>query len=86
MQFLHQSNLVFSQQPLMCSSNQSRVAFVMSLCVEKAAAWSLTISLNNPALCLDYSAFTDEMRRIFDHPVKAKGAISQLLFLVQNQA
>ena len=57
-EFLNQCNLVFIQEPLAYSADQSCVC-VMSLCIEKAVAWSLAISLNNPALCLDYSAFTD---------------------------
>ena len=84
-QFLHQCGLVFSQQPLTYSSDQSCVAFIMSLCTEKAAAWSLVISLNNPALCLNYSAFTDEMLCAFDHQVKGKEATSQLLSPVQGE-
>ena len=55
----------------------------MSLCTEKAAAWSLTISLHNPTLCLDHSVFTDEMRRVFDHQVKE--VTSELLSLFQGE-
>lgn len=54
----------------MYASDQYCVAFFMSLCIEKAAVWFLAISLNNPALALDYSAITDKMGRVFEHPVK----------------
>lgn len=57
----------------------------MSLCVDKAAAWSVAISLNNPALCSDYQAFTAEMHRVFDHPIKGKEAVSQLPSVIQGR-
>ena len=84
-QFLHQCSLVFSQQPATYATDQSRIAFIMSLCSEKASAWALAISQHNPFLSSDYSAFTSEMRRVFDHPVKGKEAVSQLLSLSQGK-
>uniref|UniRef100_A0A8D3CPA5 CCHC-type domain-containing protein n=1 Tax=Scophthalmus maximus TaxID=52904 RepID=A0A8D3CPA5_SCOMX len=84
-QFLHQCSLVFSQQPATYATDQSKTAFIMSLCSDKASAWELAFSQHNPVLCSDYSAFTSEMRRVFDHPVKGKEAVSQLLSLNQGR-
>ena len=49
-QFLYRYNLFFSEQPLMHSSDRSHIAFIRSLCIEKATAWSPAISITNPAL------------------------------------
>ena len=35
-------------------------------------------------MSLDYSAFTEEMRKVFDHPVRGKGASQRLLRLCQG--
>uniref|UniRef100_A0A674P9V0 DUF4939 domain-containing protein n=1 Tax=Takifugu rubripes TaxID=31033 RepID=A0A674P9V0_TAKRU len=40
-QFLHQCQLVFTQQPLTYSTPQAKTAFVMSLLTGQAAAWSV---------------------------------------------
>lgn len=77
-QFLHQCNLVFSQQLATYSTDQSCITSIMSLCSDKAASWSLAISFNNPGLCLDFQAFTAEMQRVFDHSVKGRETVSQL--------
>ena len=84
-QFLHQCSLVFSQQPATYATDQSKIAFIKSLVSDKASAWSLAISQNNPSLCSDFKAFTSEMLRVFDHPVKGKEAVSQLLSLNQGR-
>ena len=83
-QFLHQCSLVFRQQPTTYSSDQSRVAFVMSLLSDRASAWALAISMNSSHLCSDFQAFSSEMRKVFDHPVKGREATSQLLSLRQG--
>lgn len=84
-QFLHQCSLVFSQQPATYATDQSKIAFIKSLVSDKASTWSLAISQNNPSLCSDFKAFTSEMLRVFDHPVKGKEAVSQLLSLNQGR-
>ena len=42
-QFIFQCSLVFEQQPLTYATDKSRVAFVMSLLSEKAAAWAVAL-------------------------------------------
>ena len=83
-QFLHQCSLVFNQQPATYFSDQSKIAFVMSLLVDRAASWALAISNNNPLLCSDFQGFSVEMKRVFDHPVKGREAAIQLLSLRQS--
>ena len=57
----------------------------MSLLSERASAWSLAVSSNKPYLCSDYNAFSGELRKVFDHPVRGKEAGSQLLSLRQGR-
>lgn len=83
-QFLHQCSLVFSQQPATYATDQSKVAFTMSLLSDQASAWALAVSTHSPSVCADYSSFTQEMKNVFDHPVKGREATSQLLRLRQG--
>ena len=80
-QFLNQCSLVFNQQPSTYSMSQSKVAFVMSLLSGQAAAWALAVSNQRPDLSTDYKRFSDEMKRVFDHPVKGREAEGQILNL-----
>ncbi len=83
-QFLHQCSLIFSQQPGTYSTYQSKIAFIMSLLTGQVAAWSLAISNQNSAITSDYRLFMEEMKLVFDHPVKGKQAIGRLLDLHQG--
>ena len=84
--FLHQCQLVFSQQPHTYVTSQAKIAFIMSLLTGQAAAWSLAVSSQQHELINDFRQFTDEMRRVFDHPVKGRQATSQLLDLQQGNS
>ncbi len=83
-QFLHQYSLVFSQQPNTYNTHQSKIAFVMSLLTGQAAAWSLAITTQQSGILTDYTLFTQEMKQVFDHPVKGRQAMGQLLDLQQG--
>lgn len=83
-QFLHQCSLVFSQQPATYATDQSKIAFIMSLLSDQASAWALAVSTHSPTICAEYSAFTQEMKNVFDHPVKGREATSQMLRLRQG--
>ncbi len=56
----------------------------MSLLTGQAAAWSLAISAQQSDLLTDYQAFSGEMKRVFDHPVKGRQAEGHLLDLQQG--
>jgi hypothetical protein len=83
-QFLHQCTLVFEQQPLSYASDRTKTAFMMSLLSDQAADWAVANSINRPSLALSYADFVNEMRRVFDHPVRGKEASSRLLSLRQG--
>lgn len=83
-QFLHQCSLVFSQQPNTYATQEAKVAFIMSLLTGQAAAWALAISSQHANLRSDYLHFTEEMKRVFDHPVKGRQAVGHLLDMQQG--
>lgn len=56
----------------------------MSLLTGMAAAWSLATSKVNSAITSDYRLFIEEMKLVFDHPVKGKQAKGWLLDLHQG--
>ena len=84
-QFLFQCSLVFEQQPSTYATDKSRVAFVMSLLSEKAAAWAVALSLNKAQICFSFSSFSEEFLKVFDHPLRSKEASSRLLSLRQGE-
>lgn len=55
----------------------------MSLLTGQAAGWSLAISSQRLELLNDFHMFTEEMRRVFDRPIRGSQAVSQLLDLQQ---
>lgn len=68
-QFLHHCSLVFDQQPATYGTHKSKITFVMSLLCSQATAWALAVSSQSPELCSDYDRVTDEIKKVFDHPV-----------------
>lgn len=56
----------------------------MNLLTGQAAAWSLAISSQHTDIITDFSQFAEEMKRVFDHPVRGRQAVGQLLHLRQG--
>lgn len=83
-QFLLQCSLVFTQQPNTYATTQSKIAFIMSLLSGQAAAWALAVTTGGSDILGNYTQFTDEMKRIFDHPVRGGEAVGRLLDLQQG--
>uniref|UniRef100_A0A672GYA4 DUF4939 domain-containing protein n=1 Tax=Salarias fasciatus TaxID=181472 RepID=A0A672GYA4_SALFA len=63
-------SLVFELQPLSYPSDRSRVAYLIGLLSGPARAWGTALWENQSPACRTYQAFTEEMKRNFDHPVK----------------
>uniref|UniRef100_A0A8P4GPN0 Gypsy retrotransposon integrase-like protein 1 n=1 Tax=Dicentrarchus labrax TaxID=13489 RepID=A0A8P4GPN0_DICLA len=82
--FLLQCSLVFQQQPLTYSSNSARVAFVISLLSGKAAQWATALWEKHSPICETFQRFSDELRKVFDHPVQGREAAKCLLNLRQG--
>lgn len=56
----------------------------MSLLTGQVAAWSLAITTQQSEVLTNYTLFSEEIRRVFDHPVKGRQAMGQLLDLQQG--
>uniref|UniRef100_A0A8C5CGL7 CCHC-type domain-containing protein n=1 Tax=Gadus morhua TaxID=8049 RepID=A0A8C5CGL7_GADMO len=82
--FLLQCSLVFELQPLTYPTDRSRVAYLIGSLRGEALAWATAVWERGSAVCSDYSAFTAEMRMVFDHPVRGKEASQRLLHLRQG--
>jgi len=77
--FLLQCDLVFSQQPLSYSTEQSRIAYLMGLLRGNALAWAAFLWEKRSPVTTTYAAFSAEMRRVFGHPVRGQDASERLL-------
>lgn len=82
--FLLQCSLVFDQQPLTYATDKSRIAFVISLLTGKASQWATAAWESNALFFDSYATFTNEMKKIFDHPLRGKEAAKRLLTLHQG--
>uniref|UniRef100_A0A672I1Z6 DUF4939 domain-containing protein n=1 Tax=Salarias fasciatus TaxID=181472 RepID=A0A672I1Z6_SALFA len=61
-------SLVFELQPLSYPSDRSRIAYLIGLLSGPARAWGTALWENQSPACRTYQAFTEEMKRNFDHP------------------
>ena len=82
--FLLQCSLVFELQPLTYPTDKARIAYLIGTLRGEALAWATAVWERGSATCSDYSAFTEEMRSIFDHPVRGREASQRLLLLGQG--
>lgn len=65
-EFLTQCSLVFSLQPLTFPTEQSRVAYIITLLSGRALSWATAEWESQSPACSDANAFTRELRKIFD--------------------
>ncbi len=82
--FLLQVSLVFELQPNSYASDRARVAYIISLLTGRARDWGAAVWSKQPELSASYAAFTAEMRRVFDHPVRGRDASNRLTNLRQG--
>ncbi|KAK0146962.1 Retrotransposon-like protein 1 [Merluccius polli] len=66
--FLLQCSLVFELQPQTYPTDKARIAYLIGALRGEALAWATAVWERGSAACFDYSVFTEEMRRVFDHP------------------
>lgn len=82
--FIIQCSLMFSQQHSTYAMDKSKIAFIIGLLVGRAAQWAAALwDSHSPVLSL-LTSFTDEMRKVFDHPVQGSEASTRLLTLKQG--
>lgn len=84
--FLTQCSLTFELQPTSFPSDRSRIAYIITLLTGKARAWATAIWEQQGRACSTYVRFTEEMRRVFDHPVGGRDAANRLFHLRQGNS
>ena len=82
--FLTQCSLVFEMQPQTYPTERSRIAYLIGSLSGEALAWAAAVWERGSAVCHNYGAFTEDMRKVFDHPVRGKEASQRLLQLRQG--
>lgn len=82
--FLTQCSLVFDLQPHTYSTDKAKVAYLIGCLRGSARSWATAEWEKRAPIVSSYSDFTDEMRKIFDHPVRGKEASKRLFSLRQG--
>lgn len=82
--FLMQVSLVFELQPATYSTDRSRIAYVLSLLTGSARDWGSAVWEAQSPLCHSYPAFSQEMKKVFDHPIRGHEAGRRLFTLRQG--
>uniref|UniRef100_A0A9J7XMJ0 Retrotransposon gag domain-containing protein n=1 Tax=Cyprinus carpio carpio TaxID=630221 RepID=A0A9J7XMJ0_CYPCA len=82
--FLTKCSIYFSLQPMTFSSEESKVALVMTLLSGRAALWGTAVWQNQHNCCSSFQALKQEMSRVFDRGVAGREAACQLADLRQN--
>ena len=82
--FILQCSLVFELQAEAFTTDRSKVAFVISCLKGRALEWAKPLWEEQGRHANSYAAFTREMSRVFDHPVRGKEAARRLLHLRQG--
>lgn len=83
--FLTQCTLVFTLQPSAFTTDGAMVAYIMTLLSGRALAWANALLERQSPLCSDYDLFIEEMKKVFDCPVRGRDAATRLLYLRQGR-
>uniref|UniRef100_A0A4W5KTI3 CCHC-type domain-containing protein n=1 Tax=Hucho hucho TaxID=62062 RepID=A0A4W5KTI3_9TELE len=82
--FINKCSLFFSLQPQTFASEQSKVAFVLTLLTGRAAQWGTAVWENHHQCCTSFQALSEELRRVFDRAVTGREAARVLADLRQG--
>ena len=82
--FLMQCSLVFEQQPRTFAADRSRICYLLGLLKGPALTWGAAVWEEQSLVCQSYVAFTGELKKVFDHPVRGKEATRRLMSLRQG--
>ena len=83
--FLTRCSMHFALQPRTFQSEQTKVAFVLTLLSGRAALWGTAVWENGHNCCTSFQALSEEMRRVFDRAVAGKEAARLLAELRQGE-
>ena len=83
--FLTQCSLIFQLQPATFPSDQAKVAYVLTQLSGRAREWGTALWEAESPVCMDFSEFRDEMRRVFDRSKHGHEAARELLHMRQGR-
>ncbi len=83
--FLVKCSMFFSLQLQTFATEESRVAFVLTLLSGRAALWGTAVWENHHPCCSSFHALSEEMRRVFDRAVVGREAARRLADLRQGE-
>ncbi len=82
--FLTKCSLFFSLQPVTFSTEEAKVALVLTLLSGCAALWGTAVWENKHPCCSSFHTLSEEMRRVFDRAVVGREAACMLADLRQE--
>ncbi|XDV20062.1 hypothetical protein PO909_025444 [Leuciscus waleckii] len=82
--FLTKCSLFFALQPQTFNTEETKVAFVLTLLSGRAALWGTAVWENQHLCCSSFQALSEEMRLVFDRAVAGREAARQLADLRQG--
>lgn len=82
--FLTQCSVVFSLQPATFSSEEAKVAYVITLLTGRAREWGTTVWQAKFPYCFNFNDFEKEMIKVFDRSVHGREAARLLVSLRQG--
>ena len=82
--FLIQCSLTFELQPSLFPSDRAKIAYIITLLSGKALSWATAVWNAQSHCCSGYSAFEEEFKQVFDHPISGQEASKRLLSLQQG--
>ncbi len=83
--FLLQCSMFVNQQPMLYSTDDSRIAFVCSLLTGRALEWATAVWSDERAVFPSFTSFLQCFREVFEHPAGGKEVGEQLLALRQGR-
>lgn len=70
--FLAKCSLYISLQPCSFPSEESKVAFVVTLLTGRAASWGTTVWEQRLPCCTSFQSFSDELNKVFDRAASGR--------------
>ncbi len=83
--FLSQCSLIFALQPSCFPTELSKLAYVITLLVGQAREWGTAMWDGEQACCVSFEAFSEELRKVFDHSARGIEAARALSVLQQGE-
>ncbi len=81
--FLAKCSLYISLQPLSFPTEESKIAFVITLLSGRAALWGTTVWEQKLPCCTSFQSFSEEIRKVFDRAASGREAARFLAELRQ---